>query len=202
MSMISSPLYRGGLCPSAGEQSSPLQTIIDIIDARKPRAIAIDGGAACGKSTLAGLLAARYDCNVIHMDDFFLPPERKTPERLAEPGGNVDYERFRREVTERILSGERYMYHRYDCKTGTLLPVMALPKNFTVVEGVYSLHPLLRDVFDLKIFLKAPPEEQRRRILERSGAAMLERFVNEWIPLEDMYFEKLGIEKICDMVFD
>ena len=56
--------------------------------------VAIDGKCTSGKTTLASQLAEIYDCNVFHMDDFFLRPEQRTPERFAEVGGNVDYERF------------------------------------------------------------------------------------------------------------
>ena len=35
--------------------------------------IAIDGKCTSGKTTLASKLAEIYDCNVFHMDDFFLP---------------------------------------------------------------------------------------------------------------------------------
>lgn len=176
--------------------------ILTLIKTKAPRAIAVDGGAGSGKSTLAAQIAAHFDCNVIHMDDFFLPPERKTAARLSEPGGNVDYERFRLEVTEHMLSGKPYIYRKYDCKTGELSPVEVLPKPLTVAEGVYSLHPLLREVFDLKIFLRVSPGEQRRRILERGDAEMLRRFEAEWIPLENAYFDQLGIEDICDLVID
>lgn len=66
---------------------------------------AIDGNAAAGKSTLAARIAAffapQYSVNVFHMDDFFLPGALRTPERLAEPGGNVHYERFQDEVLAR-----------------------------------------------------------------------------------------------------
>ena len=42
----------------------------------------IDGKCTSGKTTLASKLAEIYDCNVFHMDDFFLRPEQRTPERL------------------------------------------------------------------------------------------------------------------------
>ena len=61
--------------------------------------VAIDGKCTSGKTTLASKLAELYDCNVFHMDDFFLRPEQRTPERFAEVGGNVDYERFYKEVS-------------------------------------------------------------------------------------------------------
>ena len=64
--------------------------------------VAIDGMSCSGKSSLAALLEKIYDCNVFHMDDFFLPREMKTPQRLAEPGGNVHYERFAEEVLTKL----------------------------------------------------------------------------------------------------
>ena len=55
----------------------------------RPALAAIDGRCGSGKSTLAGLAAHRLGCPLFHMDDFFLPPALRTPERYAAPGGNV-----------------------------------------------------------------------------------------------------------------
>ena len=74
--------------------------------------VAIDGKCASGKTTLAAELAEIYDCNVFHMDDFFLRPEQRTQQRFAESGGNVDYERFREEVLFPLLSGSYYWRYR------------------------------------------------------------------------------------------
>ena len=63
-----------------------------------PLVIAIDGRCAAGKTTLAARLKDERNCNVIHMDHFFLQQEQRTEKRLKEPGGNVDYERFVKEV--------------------------------------------------------------------------------------------------------
>ena len=52
--------------------------------------VAIDGPCTSGKTTFAAMLNRRFGGNVLHMDDFFLRPEQRTPERFAEPGGNVD----------------------------------------------------------------------------------------------------------------
>ena len=56
--------------------------------------VAIDGPCASGKTVFAASLHERFGGNVLHMDDFFLRPEQRTPERFAEPGGNVDRERY------------------------------------------------------------------------------------------------------------
>ena len=53
------------------------------------------------------------------------------------------------------------------------------------------MHPYLINDYDLTVFLQIDKAKQRKRIMERNGAIMLERFVNEWIPLEDKYFEEL-----------
>ena len=48
--------------------------------------VAIDGPCASGKTVFAASLHERFGGNVLHMDDFFLRPEQRTPERFAEPG--------------------------------------------------------------------------------------------------------------------
>jgi hypothetical protein len=173
-----------------------------LLGSRASVSVAIEGNSGAGKSTLAALVSEVYDCNVFHTDDFFLPPELKTAERLSQPGGNVDYERLRDEVIAGLLSGEPFWYRRYDCR-GSMLsaPVRVMPKRLNVIEGVYSLHPALGDVYDLKVFLKTGGEAQKGRILERSGAELLRRFEEEWIPLENRYFAELGIVESCDLVF-
>lgn len=177
--------------------------IDELLDEKASVTIAIDGNSGAGKSTLAALLAEAYDCNVFHTDDFFLSPERKTAERLMEPGGNVDYERMQHEVASALMNGNPVSYRRYDCQTGALGdPVVTLPKRLNVVEGVYSLHPALGMDYDLAVFLKVSGKAQRARIHSRSGDALLKRFLEEWIPLENRYFDDLGIEQKCDLIYD
>ena len=62
--------------------------------------IAIDGMTASGKSTLAEELSQIYNSPIFHADDFFLPMELRTEERLNEPGGNIHYERMKKEIID------------------------------------------------------------------------------------------------------
>lgn len=164
--------------------------------------VAIDGSSGSGKSTLAGDLSKIYDCNVFHMDDFFLRPEQRTAERMQEIGGNVDYERFRHEVLEKLKKNQEFSYQIYDCSQGRLTDYIKVsPKKLNIIEGVYSMHPTLRDYYDLKIFLCIDAKTQIQRILERSGEHMLQKFINEWIPMENEYFSKMKIPEICDLIF-
>lgn len=164
--------------------------------------LAIDGGSASGKTTLAALLARVYGCTVLHMDDFFLRPAQRTPERLAEPGGNVDRERFRDELLLPLRRGETAAYRRYDCATGRLgAPEAVRPGGLVVTEGAYALHPELAGSYDLRVFLRASPETQRARILRRNPETA-ETFFRVWIPMEQRYFAALAPERRCDFVFD
>jgi uridine kinase len=162
--------------------------------------VAIDGNCTSGKTTLASQLAANYDCNVFHMDDFFLRPEQRTVERFAEIGGNVDYERFNEEVLLPLKSGKPFSYRPFDCSTFQLTnPVTVSPKKLNIIEGTYSLHSYFGDVYDLKILLTITPELQRERILQRP-VFLHKRFFEEWIPMENRYFDGFRIPEKCDLV--
>ncbi len=182
---------------------SPLLRRIDGLMEQKERVIlAIDGNSAAGKSSLAGVLKSAYGCNVFSMDDFFLQPLQRTLARLDEPGGNVDYERFGEEIIKPLLSGEPFAYRPYDCGTQTLSPPRGVtPSRLNIVEGVYSMHPRFADAYDIRVFLRISAAEQRRRLTERN-ADLLDRFLDEWIPMESKYFNAFHIIDKCDLVFD
>lgn len=164
-----------------------------LLQQQKQVIIAIDGSCTAGKTTLADHLAEEWDCNVFRMDDFFLRPEQRTQQRLAQPGGNVDYERFWDEVLQPLKEGLTVSYRPYDCSTGSLKPaVCAQPKAVNIVEGTYSQHPYFGDVYDLRIFLDVAPEIRRQRILGRP-AFLHRRFFEEWIPMEQAYFQEFSI---------
>lgn len=165
--------------------------------------VAIDGRCASGKTTLAGELAAVLHCPVIHMDDFFLRPEQRTPERLAEAGGNVDRERFTEEVLRPLSAGKDARYRPFVCRTMSLgNPIVVKSAPIVLVEGSYSCHPALREAYDLRFFLTVEPSEQKSRLLTREGAERLAVFEEKWIPMEENYFRKCGVEEACILLTD
>ena len=174
--------------------------IQQLLSEKETMIVAIDGNCTAGKTTLANQLAANYDCNIFHMDDFFLRPEQRTVERFAEIGGNVDYERFNEEILLPLKSGKPFFYRPFDCSTFQLTdPVAVNPKKLNIIEGTYSLHPYFGKVHDLKILLTITTELQRERILRRP-AFLHKRFFEEWIPMENRYFDGFGIPEKCDLV--
>lgn len=183
---------------------APLFARIDALIAQRQRVLlAIDGGSAGGKTTLAALLAERYDCAVFHMDDFFLRSAQRTVERLAEPGGNVDRERFLEEVLLPLRAGEMIAYRRFCCADAALLPPEEVrPARLNVIEGAYSMHPLLAPYYDCSVFLSVAPELQRARILRRENEEKAARFFAQWIPMERRYFEEMNVPARCDLMLE
>jgi len=144
--------------------------------------IAIDGHSGAGKSTLAEVLQAHYgadNCNLLHMDDFF-----------------DSHERFYDEVLLPLKSGkDSFTYRKYNCQTGEYSPLTIDNGQLTIIEGVYSMK--FHEHYDLRIFLEIDPEEQHRRLFERDPGKF-DRFINEWIPAENKYFEEFQIkERSC-----
>ena len=177
------------------------------IDARlrahTPLCMAIDGPCGSGKTTLAAALCDAYGCDAVHMDDFFLPAARKTPERLAQPGGNVDSERFAAEVLPHLGQGAPFAYRPFCCRTQTLAaPRTVAPGSLLVVEGVYALLPAFAPAHGLRVFCTVSPAEQRRRLRARCAPAAFRRFETEWIPLEQRYFDAFQVASHCDLVID
>lgn len=169
---------------------------------KEPLLVAIDGRCAAGKTTTASLVKEKTDCNIIHMDSFFLQPGQRTKERLSEPGGNVDYERVKKEVLIPLSQNRPFSYRPFDCKSMELcVPVKVEPASVTIIEGSYSCHPVLWDFYDLRIFLNINAEEQLQRIKRRNGIEAAQVFTNKWIPMEEKYFKEYDIQKRCDLVF-
>ena len=167
-----------------------------------PFLAAIDGRCGSGKTTLASVLAEETGCAVLHLDHFFLRPEQRTPQRLAAPGGNVDAERFVEEVLRPLAAGKDVTYRPFDCAVGALGEEIRVSRRAVyLVEGSYSLHPLLTLFYHCRIFLSVGEEEQLRRLRLRAPEK-LEAFRSRWIPLEEKYFAAFHLPEGCDFCFD
>ena len=166
--------------------------------------IAIDGRCGAGKTTLAQYLEEQTGATVFHMDDFFLRPEQRTPERFNTPGENVDHERFLFEVLEPLRKGVVELpYQRFDCKRQSLQEsIIIKPGKLCIVEGSYSCHPSLVNIYDYRIFMTVSPDEQMERIIRRNGAEGAKMFESRWIPLEEKYFSVCAVEGQCDCTID
>lgn len=171
---------------------SDIEKLKQLLKAQDRVIYCIDGCSAAGKTSYAKELALSFDATVIHMDDFFLPPQLRTPSRYAQIGGNIHYERFMDEVIIPLQNHQRLSYQIFDChalKCTRLQPFD--PKRLIIVEGAYCLHPFFGHYYDLSTVMLIDEKEQKRRILERNGEQGCKQFEQRWIPLENAYLKQL-----------
>ena len=188
-----------------------------LLERRNRLVIALDGCCASGKTTLARRLAQQLPADVIPMDDFFLPPFLRTPARLAQPGGNVHYERFYEQVIAPLLSFREkslrenepaskgwpvLSWDRFDCSSMDFLtePRITAGRPLLIIEGAYCMRPEFRPVYDLAFCLTVSPEVQRQRILTRNGSDRYPAFRDKWIPMENRYLDFYRIREICEPI--
>lgn len=115
----------------------------------------------------------------------------------------MDYERFLTEVLRPLHDGQAVTYRPYDCHAQQLhAPVRAEVRAVSIIEGSYSCHPALWDLYDLHVFLSVGPEEQHRRIAARNGEKMLPMFTNVWIPMEETYFARFQVAERADLCWE
>lgn len=170
-----------------------LQELYDELAKQTSFILAIDGMSGSGKTTLACQLAEKFQAQVFHMDDFFLPMSMRTKERFQQPGGNVHYERFLETVLKPWSLKQDIAYQPFDCQTMSLLETCHIPYSpFCIIEGSYALHPVLQSYYTHTIVLKISDSLQKERLLQRNPQ-QIDTFINRWIPLENQYFQTFEI---------
>lgn len=179
--------------------------IVNAVNSLKENAnqivVAIDGRCGSGKSTYAKLLSFLFDSPVVHLDDFFLPLFLRTKERLQQTGGNVDYERFSKEVLSRIKDKKEICYKPFDCSSMDFGEEIKISySSVIIIEGSYALHPFFGDYADIKIFSDVNKNIQKERILKRNGEKWAENFFEKWIPMEERYSCEFKIKDKADFI--
>ena len=179
----------------------PLLRAAAKLPVQKVSVIAVDGRAASGKTTLAGSLALILETKPVHMDDFFLPPDLRNPRRLSEPGGNIHYERFIKEVLPNLRQGKSFSYQKFDCSKMQLGAMRHIPASrWRIVEGANSLHPVFGNYADLRVFFDISPTKQISRIRKRNGERKALEFLKKWIPMEEKYISTFQIKKKAQII--
>lgn len=159
----------------------------------------VEGKCTSGKTTITSALSNKY--TVIEIDQFFLNKERKTKERLIEIGGNIDYELVKKNLQKIknawLNNQDKVEIKVYDCSNNTYSMKEIELKNKVILEGVYSYHKYFNNLIDYLVYIYVDKKTQLERVNKRS---MKERFINEWIPLENKYFDYYKLYDICDLI--
>jgi uridine kinase len=163
--------------------------------------IGVDGAGASGRTTLAERLASSLDgAFVVHGDDFYRPSVERPTGRFA-VAGQFDLERLRAQV---LAGGHgRIRYQRYDWASDRLDEWIEVPDGrHVIVEGIYTTEARLRDAYHFRIFCTADRYVRLSRGLARDGEVSRARWVDEWMPAEDRYFEEQHPQSHAHLVVD
>lgn len=161
--------------------------------------VALEGRCASGKSSICDKIKDKY--TILPIDDFFLPIYLKSKDRLEEIGGNINYELVKDtliDLKESLRLGKlNFTYKAFDCSKQEYYDKTIQLKDKVILEGVYSSSPYFRELIDKIMYLYVDKETQLERINNRF---LKERFIKEWIPSEEKYFDHIKIEEICDLI--
>lgn len=169
---------------------------------KRPLLVAIDGCCGSGKTQLAALLQALFPSRVFHTDHYYLPIEKRAMDWQQQPAGNMDLERLRTEVIQPAQADATVYQRVFDCAAQQLgQPQAVAPAPLSIVEGSYSLHPMLADAYDMRIFLTCSEQEQKTRLQAREGT-YYEVFERVWIPMEKLYYTECDPLSYHPLVMD
>jgi len=139
--------------------------------------VAVDGGAAAGKSSLAARLARQLpDSSVLALDDL-----------LDGWAGQFDYaDRLRRELLEPLSRNRPGSYRRYDWTAGRFAERVPVPVSETlIVEGVSAIFGCA-ELASVRLFLQLPRAIRERRWIDRDGPLQPDWI--GWLDAEDRFF--------------
>lgn len=149
--------------------------------------LAIDGRCASGKTTLANKLALEYHANVFHMDDFYLPFNQ----REEQVGEHMDYQRLIDSVLIPLNLKQDVHYQSYNPHDDTYSDLGIIEyRPCNIIEGSYSLYPLLTQYYTYCIVLDIDSHLQKERLKQRKN---YDAYLSTWIPKEEAYFSYYSI---------
>ncbi len=155
-----------------------VQPVLDLIASAghgKVVLVGIGGRGAAGKSTLARQIP---DAGLVAIDSFW-------------DGKRFVLERLLREVIEPLRLGVAARYDAWDWAAQRPAGIREVkPCGVVVIEGVCALHALLRDAYDVRVWVEAPRSARLARVVARDGEGSRREWEERWMPSEDRYVER------------
>jgi hypothetical protein len=146
--------------------------------------IAIDGWGCGGKTALAEGLLDRLEPDVqyISTDEFFAGFGVTDP-------GPVPHLRW--DEIEAALGGlrreGRAVTRPFEWEANRIGPPAPIQGGAWLVEGLFTLRPELRGLYDLTIWVQGALETRMDRVVARDGAHMVPFWERDWVPREMAY---------------
>ncbi|WP_084960553.1 uridine kinase family protein [Thermoactinospora rubra] len=155
------------------------------------RLVAVDGPAGSGKTTLALRLGAELKAQVVHSDDFPVPWEE---------GPGAWFGALEKAVLEPLSRGRAGGFHRYDWVRGRYAEHVAVPPApVLLIEGVGTARRGADHLLAFRVWMEAPREVRRRRVIERDGPRLEEQW-RAWFAAEEAWFAEDRTRERADLV--
>ena len=146
--------------------------------------VAVDGWGCGGKTALAEGLLDRLEPDVqyVSTDEFF------AGFGLVDPGPVPHLRWAELRAALEGLRGQGHAEARgFDWPGNRILPPARLEGRAWLVDGLFSLRPDLRPLYDLTIWVQGALETRMDRVVARDGAHMVPFWEREWVPREVAY---------------
>ena len=178
-----------------------------------PVVVALDGGSAAGKSTVAAMIANELGAAVIQTDDFFAAEitdaewDARTPAERARDA--IDWRRVRAEALEPLRAGRTARWHAFDFAAGVRPDgtyamrtdvVERAPSTCIVLDGAYSTRPELADAIDLAVLIDVAVAVRHTRLSAREEQRWLAAWHKRWDAAEEHYFTHVRPPAAFDLV--
>jgi uridine kinase len=147
----------------------------ELMHGNGPQIVGIAGGSCAGKTWLAdqiaealGTQAVRISLDSFYLDRSHLPLDRRARLNFDHPRA-IDWQRFE-QVLRKCASRERFAVPRYDFATHARVAGDCVFEGapVVIVEGLWLFRrAAIRDLFTLKVFLRAPRELCLKRRIDR-----------------------------------
>ncbi|GAA1113351.1 hypothetical protein [Nocardiopsis composta] len=162
------------------------------------RVLALEGPSGSGKTSLAGALAERLRCPVVHMDDLYPGWE----------GLAASVTRARREVLEPIAEGRPPRWRRWDWEAGDWAPDgpggrhRVDPAGALVIEGCGAGGAELRPLLSLLAWVEVPEQVRAERLDARSDSALYAPYRSMWAAQEARFYASDAPRDHADLVLE
>lgn len=201
---------------------SQLADVIVSLQRSHPLRVAIDGIDASGKTTLADQLAPMIEQRGrpairASIDGFHRPRSQRYQQGPDSPAGYYEDSFEYAALQSRLLyplgprGSRRYRRAVFDVRNDIPLAAEeeeAPPDAVLLFDGVFLLRPELYALWDYRIFVRVDFEValQRAMIRDRelfgSSEAVRERYLQRYIPGQQLYFQAVNPQKLADVVVE
>jgi uridine kinase len=187
-----------------------------------PLRVAVDGIDAAGKTTLADQLAEILEADgypVIRasIDGFHNPKEIRSRQGNLSPDGyyedSFDFAAIKTLLLDPLSSDGSGRYHvgTFDYRTDAEFEAdeqVAQADAILIFDGIFLQRPEIVESWDIKIFIDIPFGIALTRALERdlmlfgSEDAVRERYMQRYLPGQQLYFDQCNPKGNADIVID